>query len=130
MLHHDAPQAREQSRPSRACLYTIAGKVGRQPLTGAAKLCILATQVQASQDSVLDLQPKDINPESASNFHIRPYLPENTGSRPLSHSQAGKGRISSWVGDDQRIPAVVCFLPVAALPSFYPLTIVVADVVG
>src|SRR6478609_6854750 len=45
--------------------------------------------------------------------HIRPYLQENTGSRPLSHSQACKGRISSWVGDDQRIPAVVCyaFLP-------------------
>jgi hypothetical protein len=30
---------------------------------------------------------------------------ENTGSRPLSHSQAGDRRISSWVGDDQRIPA-------------------------
>ena len=44
-------------------------------------------------------------------LHIRPYLPENTGSRPLSHSQAGKGQISSWVGDDQRIPAVVCCLP-------------------
>ena len=40
--------------------------------------------------------------------HIRPYLVENTGSRPLSHSQAAKGLISSWVGDDQRIPAVVC----------------------
>jgi hypothetical protein len=33
---------------------------------------------------------------------------ENTGSRPLSHSQATNRRISSWVGDDQRIPAVVC----------------------
>ncbi|KAH6963708.1 hypothetical protein DER45DRAFT_534932 [Fusarium avenaceum] len=32
---------------------------------------------------------------------------ENTGSRPLSHSQATNRRISSWVGDDQRIPAVV-----------------------
>ena len=42
--------------------------------------------------------------------HIRPYLVENTGSRPLSQSQAAKGLISSWVGDDQRIPAVVCFL--------------------
>ena len=44
--------------------------------------------------------------------HIRPYLPENTGSRPLSHSQANEGRISSWVGDDQRIPAVVCLFEI------------------
>ncbi|KAM5513947.1 hypothetical protein FOXYSP1_04914 [Fusarium oxysporum f. sp. phaseoli] len=42
--------------------------------------------------------------------HIRPKLVENTGSRPLSHSQAAKRWISSWVGDDQRIPGVVCFL--------------------
>jgi hypothetical protein len=42
--------------------------------------------------------------------HIRPKVVENTGSRPLSHSQATNRRISSWVGDDQRIPAVVCFL--------------------
>ncbi|KAH7214955.1 hypothetical protein DER44DRAFT_147007 [Fusarium oxysporum] len=41
--------------------------------------------------------------------HIRPKVVENTGSRPLSHSQATNRRISSWVGDDQRIPAVVCF---------------------
>ena len=41
--------------------------------------------------------------------HIRPYPVENTGSRPLSQSQAAEGLISSWVGDDQRIPAVVCF---------------------
>ena len=40
--------------------------------------------------------------------HIRPKLVENTGSRPLSHSQAAKRWISSWVGDDQRIPGVVC----------------------
>ncbi|KAF5582217.1 pisatin demethylase cytochrome P450 [Fusarium pseudocircinatum] len=31
---------------------------------------------------------------------------ENTGSRLLSHSQAAKRWISSWVGDDQRIPGV------------------------
>ncbi|KAM5521124.1 hypothetical protein FOXYSP1_15014 [Fusarium oxysporum f. sp. phaseoli] len=43
--------------------------------------------------------------------YIRPKLVENTGSRPLSHSQAAKRWISSWVGDDQRIPGVVCFLP-------------------
>ena len=42
--------------------------------------------------------------------HMRPYPVENTGSRPLSHSQAAEGWISSWVGDDQRIPGVVCFL--------------------
>jgi hypothetical protein len=30
--------------------------------------------------------------------------------RPLSLSQAAKRRIGSWVGDDQRIPGVVCFL--------------------
>jgi hypothetical protein len=40
--------------------------------------------------------------------HIRPYPLENTGSRPLSQRQASEGLISSWVGDDQRIPAVVC----------------------
>jgi hypothetical protein len=44
-------------------------------------------------------------------WHIRPYPLENTGSRPLSLSQAGERLISSWVGFDQRIPAVVCFLP-------------------
>ena len=42
--------------------------------------------------------------------HIRPKLVENTGSRLLPHHQAAKRRISSWVGDDQRIPGVVCFL--------------------
>ena len=41
-------------------------------------------------------------------YHIRPYPVENTGSHPLSQSQAAEGLISSWVGDDQRIPAVVC----------------------
>jgi hypothetical protein len=41
--------------------------------------------------------------------HIRPYLLENSGSRPLSHRQARKVQINSWVVDDQRIPAVVCF---------------------
>jgi hypothetical protein len=44
-----------------------------------------------------------------SNEYIRPQALENTGSRPLSLSQAGDRLISSWVGDDQRIPAVVCF---------------------
>jgi hypothetical protein len=34
---------------------------------------------------------------------------ENTGSRPLSHSQATNRRISSWVGDDQRIPAETAY---------------------
>ena len=29
--------------------------------------------------------------------HIRPYLPENLGSRPLSFQLAGKGQTSSWV---------------------------------
>ena len=52
-------------------------------------------------------------------WYIRPYLVENTGSRPLSQSQAAKGLISSWVGDDQRIPAVVCFY------LFVPLLFVV-----
>ncbi|KAI8671977.1 hypothetical protein NCS56_00659900 [Fusarium sp. Ph1] len=33
--------------------------------------------------------------------------------------QAGKGRISSWVGDDQRIPAVVCFCISRWLSSHY-----------
>ena len=42
--------------------------------------------------------------------HIRPYPLENSGSRLLSHRQASEGQTSSWVGDDQRIPGVVCFL--------------------
>ncbi len=46
----------------------------------------------------------------ATNFHVRPYPLENTGSRPLSQRQTNEGRISSWVGDDQRIPGVVRFL--------------------
>ena len=57
--------------------------------------------------------------------YIRSKLVENTGSRLLSQSQATKRWISSWVGDDQRIPGVVCsvflslFLPylVTVLPS-------------
>ncbi|KAL2024298.1 hypothetical protein VTK56DRAFT_8780 [Thermocarpiscus australiensis] len=44
--------------------------------------------------------------------HIRPYPLESTASRPLCPSQTSEGRTSSWVGDDQRIPGVVCsFLP-------------------
>ena len=39
----------------------------------------------------------------------RPYLSENRGSRPITRTQADEGQISSWVGDDQRIPAVDCF---------------------
>ncbi|TVY54572.1 hypothetical protein LCER1_G005429 [Lachnellula cervina] len=34
---------------------------------------------------------------------------ENWASRPLCHTQASDRQISSWVGDHQRIPAVVCF---------------------
>ena len=48
-------------------------------------------------------------PPARSNKHIRPQMQENTGSRPLSHSQACNRWISSWVGDDQRIPSAVCF---------------------
>jgi hypothetical protein len=55
--------------------------------------------------------------------HIRPYPLENTGSRPLSHSQASEGRISSWVGDDQRIPAVVCFLAVISFLHSFAITV-------
>jgi hypothetical protein len=43
-------------------------------------------------------------------FHIRPQTEENWASRPLCHTQASDRQISSWVGDHQRIPAVVCFL--------------------
>jgi hypothetical protein len=62
------------------------------------------------------LSPSRIDSSAGRLKHIRPYLLENTGSRPLSHSQAGKGQISSWVGDDQRIPAVVCFVFLQNLP--------------
>jgi hypothetical protein len=48
---------------------------------------------------------------------MRPKVVENTGSRPLSHSQATNRRISSWVGDDQRIPAVACFLLIAEIAT-------------
>jgi hypothetical protein len=41
--------------------------------------------------------------------HIRPQTEENWASRPLCHTQASDRQISSWVGDHQRIPAVVCF---------------------
>jgi hypothetical protein len=47
--------------------------------------------------------------QTTRNCHIRPKPLENTGSRPLSLSQAKERRTSSWVGDDQRIPGVVCF---------------------
>ena len=43
--------------------------------------------------------------------HIRPQAPENSGSRLLSPRQASERQTSSWVGDDQRIPDVVCRRP-------------------
>ena len=43
-------------------------------------------------------------------FHIRPQPPEKSGSRLISERQTSERRISSWVGDDQRTPGVVCFL--------------------
>ncbi|KAL2142718.1 hypothetical protein VTI28DRAFT_806 [Corynascus sepedonium] len=46
---------------------------------------------------------------SVTDYHIRPYLLGNSGSRPLSQRQTNKGSSSSWVGDDQRMPGVVCF---------------------
>ena len=42
--------------------------------------------------------------------HMRPYPQENIGSRSLSCNQACERSISSWVGDDQRIPTVACIL--------------------
>jgi hypothetical protein len=51
----------------------------------------------------------DIAHSYAQSNHIRPKPSESTGSRPLSLSQAEERRTSSWVGDDQRIPGVVCF---------------------
>ena len=50
------------------------------------------------------------------NYHIRPYPLENSGSRPLSHRQTSEGQTSSWVGDDQRIPGVVCFCFLGCFP--------------
>ncbi|OWP00443.1 hypothetical protein B2J93_754 [Marssonina coronariae] len=37
------------------------------------------------------------------------YTEENWASRPLCQTQASDRQTSSWVGDHQRIPAVVCF---------------------
>ncbi len=56
--------------------------------------------------------------------HIRPYPLENTGSRPLSPSQASESQISSWVGDDQRIPGVVCFFG-TPIDAFCPVLLFV-----
>ncbi|ESZ97999.1 mannitol 1-phosphate dehydrogenase [Sclerotinia borealis F-4128] len=45
---------------------------------------------------------------------------ENWASRPLCHTQASDRWISSWVGDHQRIPTVVCILfsaPAFVLPN-------------
>ena len=52
---------------------------------------------------------RHISSVAAAFCYIRPYPLENTRSRLLSHSQAKEGRISSWVGDHQRILGVVCF---------------------
>ena len=42
-------------------------------------------------------------------YYIRPQTEENWASRPLCHTQTSDRRVSSWVGDHQRIRAVVCF---------------------
>ena len=42
--------------------------------------------------------------------YIRPQTEENWASRPLCHTQTSDRRVSSWVGDHQRIRAVVCFV--------------------
>ncbi|OJJ75278.1 hypothetical protein ASPBRDRAFT_482066 [Aspergillus brasiliensis CBS 101740] len=42
--------------------------------------------------------------------YIRPQGVENRASRPLSRTQATRREVSSWVGDHQRIPSVVCIL--------------------
>ncbi|PYI25025.1 hypothetical protein BP00DRAFT_124564, partial [Aspergillus indologenus CBS 114.80] len=44
--------------------------------------------------------------------HIRPQGVENRASRPLSRTQATRREVSSWVGDHQRIPSVVCFFAI------------------
>ena len=43
-------------------------------------------------------------------YYIRPQTEENWASRPLCHTQTSDRRVSSWVGDHQRIRAVVCFV--------------------
>ena len=43
--------------------------------------------------------------------YIRPQGVENRASRPLSCTQATRREVSSWVGDYQRIPSVVCIFP-------------------
>ena len=45
--------------------------------------------------------------------HIRPQTEENMVSRPLCLNQASDRSVSSWVGDHQRIPVVVCFFSFA-----------------
>ena len=47
--------------------------------------------------------------------HIRPQTEENMVSRPLCLNQASDRSVSSWVGDHQRIPVVVCFFSPAFL---------------
>ncbi|EHA23286.1 hypothetical protein ASPNIDRAFT_37299 [Aspergillus niger ATCC 1015] len=45
------------------------------------------------------------------NKYIRPQGVENRASRPLSRTQATRRDVSSWVGDHQRIPSVLCPFP-------------------
>ncbi|RAH43927.1 hypothetical protein BO95DRAFT_192366 [Aspergillus brunneoviolaceus CBS 621.78] len=56
------------------------------------------------------------NDTHAYSYHIRPQGVENRASRPLSRTQATRREVSSWVGDHQRIPSVVCFFLSAHLP--------------
>jgi hypothetical protein len=80
------------------CLYEL-----NQLLESRDGLSSISTlELPANPDALIVSKPHP-------SHRIRPKLAENTGSRPLAQSQAAKRRISSWVGDDQRIPSVVCF---------------------
>ena len=77
-----------------------------------------------SQDNYFWLWQIVISRMCGADLHIRPYPCESTGSRPLSPRQTHESQISSWVGDDQRIPGVVCSFWIfhLSLPwsTFYP----------
>lgn len=53
--------------------------------------------------------------ELHANAYDRPYPLDSMGSRPLSHRQTSDSWSSSRVGDDQRMPGVVCLIELFAL---------------
>ena len=102
-------------------LYHISNSTWHLRIWPPSKVALTAFFVP---DSVWDYELKEenrfhIQPQTEDNWlvyilklrkflYIRPQTEENWASRPLCHTQASDRQISSWVGDHQRIPVVVC----------------------